>query len=79
MIEQNIGEWNYVIGKYSILNSEPNEWHLYHEGRHVAIFFERDEALRVAVIQHTCADMVAVGIKEMLKIAFAKQEGKESM
>jgi hypothetical protein len=74
MIEQNVGEWNYVIGKYSVINSEPNEWHLYHEGKYVAMFFERDEVLRVAIIQHTCADMVGVGIREMLKIALAEQQ-----
>lgn len=66
-------DFKYGIGKYSITKSEPNEWHLYHKEQHVAIFFDRDEVLRHAIIQHTCGDMVAEGLREMMEIALLEQ------
>ncbi len=74
MITENpSGEFKYTVGNYSIAKTESGEWELYHEGKHEATFYNRDKVLRYAVIQYTCGDMVAEGIRDLLKIAIAEK------
>ena len=73
IIENKSGEFRYSVGEYFIDDSEPEKWHMHYKGKLMATFFDRDQALRVAVIQHTCGDSVSEGIRDLLKIALAEQ------
>ena len=76
MIIQSKGS-KYSIGKYTITHPTPFHWHLYHEEKHEAIFFDKFTALRYAVLQHGCADMVQEGIRELLLITLTDKEDQK--
>ena len=68
-----INENEYTFGIYKITKQE-EKW-LYTNtktSRDEALFFDRDQALRTAIIMHTCGNLVTEAVRELV-IMLAKE------
>ena len=65
----------FTIGTY-IVSQKDEGWMLTNDkkGKHEALYFDRDDALRAAILFYTCGQMVADGIRELLKMV-AEEHG----
>ena len=64
-----ISDDEYTVGIYTVRKEGDNWAHLHGENERLdALYFHRDEALRSAVIKHTCGQLVAEGIRELLHL-----------
>lgn len=69
-IVNKISESEFQVGIYTLKFQENEQWLLINtlENRHEALFFERDEAIRHAIIKYTCGHLVSEGIRDLLTI-----------
>ena len=67
----------FTIGTY-IVSQKDEGWMLTNDkkGKHEALYFDRDDALRAAILFYTCGQMVAEGTRELLKMV-AEEHGLE--
>lgn len=76
MIEKH-NETHFTIGTFKILQ-EGSYWKVTDEKnqKQIALYFNRDEAMRSTILLYTCGQLVADGIREMLKMV-AQERGLE--
>jgi len=74
MIEKH-NESHLTIGTFTILQ-EGLYWRLTDNKKqeHLALYFDRDEAMRSAILLYTCGQLVADGIREMMHMVL-KEKG----
>jgi hypothetical protein len=70
-IVNKISEAEFQVGIYTIKFQQDERWLLINtldDNKHEALFFERDEAIRHAIIKYTCGHLVSEGIRDLLTI-----------
>ena len=77
-IVNKISEAEFQVGVYTIKLQQDERWLLINtlESKHEAVFFERDTAIRYAIIKYTCGHLVSEGTRDFLTILISESGGE---